>query len=208
MSVFSDIAARLDGMGIGGGVFLGRALEPALRADLTAAVPVAGELPFVRGETVLPDDLMPDDVVVVGHPNYLGGFDPVAGPHRTLVVYDPTLGAHREIHGASAVVTKPGAADVAATGVATTTASYLARRLSQIGTVQPAFAPRSPVLIVLLPYDPRPVAERVESGTALGSDYPELPGGLRIEVPVAMAEIERRAYAAELETVIIEMGSS
>ncbi len=175
-----------------------RALDPAIRVDLKNR-PNAEELPFVRGQTVVVEgETRP---VVLGHPNYLGMFEPQndaetilvvgrwnllrpAAPSATLVVVDEAVdrvSAERLLDGARALL----------------------KRLRQIRGVQPAWKPQSPVLTMLLPRDVGPITG-VDAIVTSVLDYPELPGGVRIEVTgdVSTADITR--YAATLERAIIQ----
>ena len=73
--------------------------------------------------------------------------------------------------------------------------------MRQIQNVHLAFKPRSPILIVLLP---RPVDAKALPATMddLAGIYPELPGGLRIELTADVTTSDISRYAAILEQVM------
>ncbi len=185
-------------------VLIARALHPALRSTARRALPDLVELPHISGRTVIPGDVGDNDLVVLGHPNYLGGFDhlPVRGQH--LVIAD---GAGMEIEDL------PPGADIAVLGAVTAgpdairgraRARLLVKRLRQVKGVTVAFMPSTPVAILLLTVDPSRVAAAFDSAAvrALPTDYPEFPGGLRVVIPPDMAAAGEDAYAASLQDAI------
>jgi hypothetical protein len=185
-------------------VLIARALHPALRSTARRALPDLVELPHISGRTVIPGDVGDNDLVVLGRPNYLGGFDhlPVRGQH--LVIAD---GAGMEIEDL------PPGADIAVLGAVTAgpdairgrdQARLLVKRLRQVKGVTVAFMPSTPVAILLLAVDPSRVAAAFDSAAvrALPADYPEFPGGLRVVMPPDMAAAGEDAYAASLQDAI------
>ena len=148
---------------------------------------------------------MPDsctDTVVVGHPNYFGVFDRADGP-RAIVV----TGAWSQLRpvplGAFVVAAVDGVPEPVAVR-ALSDARRLTKRLRQVRGVQLAIRPKSPVIIVLLPFQPGPLVLATPGVTALGGDFPEYPGGIRIELPVNDVEYDPSGYAASLEQFIME----
>jgi len=182
--------------------YLARALDPGLRAALTAAIDDTVELPHVAGRTVVPTDVGEDDLVVVGWPNHLGCFDDVDGPGRRLVVADGAGASLEPLPADSDSVMLGRLVAVDEARVAREQTRLLVKRLRQLRGVRPAFMPASPIAIVLLPVDATQVAEAaaLPPVTALSTDYPEFPGGLRIVVPPQMAREDLEAYAATLQT--------
>ena len=185
-------------------VVLARALHPALRTSVRRALPDLVELPHISGRTVIPGDVGGNDLIVLGHPNYLGGFDdpPVRGRH--FVIAD---GAGMEIEDL------PSGTEVAVLGDVTARpdairardqARLLVKRLRQTKGVTVAFIPSTPVAILLLASDPNRVAAAFDSAAvlALPADYPEFPGGVRVVIPRDMAAVEEDAYAASLQSAI------
>ena len=169
-------------------VFVARALDPGLRTALSALHEYE-ELPFVRGRTVLPADLTPGDLVVAGHPNHLGVFDLPEAP--TWIAVTGRWSSLADARNASTAVptADPVALDVA--GPLLESAVDLTKRLSQLPGVTIPFPPVCPVLVALLPIDPGLV-----SGEPLRA-YPELPGGLRIEVGPGVDPEEYAAGVSE-----------
>lgn len=162
------------------------------------------ELPHIAGRTVVPADVGEDALVVVGWPNHLGRFDPAEGPGRRFIVADG-LGASLEpLPLAADSVTIERLVAGADARVGREQARLLVKRLRQLRGVRPAFMPVAPIAIILLPVDAVRVAETVSlpSVTALSTDYPEFPGGLRVVMPPQMAREELEAYAATLQTAI------
>lgn len=154
-------------------VLVARALDPGLRTALSAFGEYE-ELPFARGRTVLPADLSPGDLVVAGHPNHLGVFDLPEAPAWIAVTGRWSSLAEATDASEAVPMGEPVRLDVA--GALLESAVDLAKRLSQLPGVTIAFPPVCPVLVALLPIDPGSV-----SGEPLTA-YPELPGGLRIEL--------------------------
>jgi len=183
----------------GGGPFgFSRALAPETRQELRG-LPGAHELPAIRGRTVIPADYRHS--VVVGHPNYLGAFRRTSERLARLICL---TGAWSELQpipdGAVTIVAHPSQPLQVAMS-ALENARHLAKLVRQIPGVHLAFKPRSPILILLLP---RAVPSKILPGTArtLAGVYPELPGGLRIELTTDMTTADITRYAATLEQVI------
>lgn len=166
-------------------VFVARAIDPTLRADLSSSVEYE-ELPFVRGRTVVPPDLTPGDLVVAGHPNFLGVFDRPDVARWIAVTGRWSSLDERSPANAAVSIADPIPADV--TGSLLESALELAKRLGQLPGVGVPFEPQCPVVVALLPFDPGLF------GDAL-TGYPELPGGLRIELTPG---VDTTQYAAEL----------
>ena len=183
----------------GGGPFgFSRALAPETRQELRR-LPSARELPAVRGRTVIPADF--GHPVVVGHPNYLGAFERVRESSTPLICLTGAWSALQPVpEGAATVVTDPSYSRQVATS-ALEEARHLAKLVRQIPGAHLAFKPRSPILVVLLP---RSVAEYAFPETVgfLDGVYPELPGGIRIELKPDMTTADITRYAAILEQVI------
>lgn len=176
-------------------VFVARALEPSMRRSVVEACD-AVELPFVRGRVVVPPDLADDDLVVAGHPNHLGIFD-LPGVRWLAVI--GRWSALREAPDAVSTVTTQPPLDAGTAATALAAAEHLAKLLGQLGGVTVAFPVESPVLVLLLAGSSDRVAAQLQGATTLDG-YPELPGGLRIEVQVNDVE----GYAAALERAISE----
>ncbi len=175
-----------------------RALAPEIRRELSS-LPDCEELPFVRGQTVIAQsEVRP---VVLGHPNHLGMFEP---PHDgpTVVLTGRWSNLRPTMPGASIIAVEP-AVGRGASERAMDDARTLLMRLRQIRGAQPAWKPQSPVLIMLLPRAVAPFAETHVIDTA-GLSYPELPGGIRIEVVGDVSGADVTRYAASLERVIIQ----
>lgn len=182
---------------LGGGPFgFSRALAPDIRQELRQ-LRAARELPAVRGRTVIPADY--GRPVVVGHPNYLGGFEPEHSA-RAICLTGPWSALEPIPEGVATVVVAPSHPRHPATS-ALENARQLAKHVRQIPGVHLAFKPRSPILVLLLPYlaDDNTLPETMDT---LDGSYPEFPGGLRIELTPDMTEIDITRYAAILERVI------
>ncbi len=107
-----------------------------------------------------------------------------AAPSATLVVADGAVdrvSAERSLDGARALL----------------------KRLRQIRGVQPAWKPQSPVLTMLLSRDVGPITG-VDAIVTSVLDYPELSGGVRVEVTGAVSPADITRYAATLERAIIQ----
>lgn len=173
-----------------------RALAPEIRWELDH-LPASQELPTVRGRTVVPAAY--GHPVVVGHPNYLGQFESKT-PDRSICL----TGAWSALEpvparAAEVAVTSSHPRHLAARALER--ARHLAKRVRQIQGVGLAFKPRSPILVLLLP---RPVATQALPATmdVLAGVYPELPGGLRIELTADMSTSDISRYAGILEQVM------
>lgn len=196
--VVSRIRDHLDGVER---VFVSRGLAPGWRDGLAAKTRTV-ELPCVRGEAVLPPDLGHDDVVIIGHPNWLGRFDPAPLHARAIVIAEPRLGAHRPLPSGEAVVVG-GVADPETATAGWHRARKLAKALKQLSGVMPAYGtPQSAVFIVLLGVDPGPMAGVLPGpAEAVSGAYPELPGGVRLDAS-GVAETDVAAYAAAMEYAV------
>lgn len=162
-------------------LLVARALDPSLRGELEASVEYE-ELPFIRGRTVVPEGLDDADLVVAGHPNFLGIFDLPAAPRWVAVGGTWSSLAVAVGVAAEVAVAVPVDIDVARRSRQATV--ELAKQVSQLRGVTVAFPPASPVLIVLVPTDPATVAARMSlPGCTALSAFEELPGGVRIEPP-------------------------
>lgn len=172
-----------------------RALPPGLRRSLRA-LPGAEELPFVRGRTVLPAHY--ERPVVVGHPNFFGLFERPASEH--LVCVTGRWSNLRPLPPDAAVAETDASVPLDVATDALAAARMLAKRMRQLPGVHLAFKLQSPILILLVP--------RVESvrGTpgveVVSGAYPELPGGLRIELAEDALGTDLSRYAATLEQTI------
>lgn len=174
-----------------------RALSRDLRRSL-ATLAGAEELPFVRGRTVIPAQY--GRTVVVGHPNFFGLFEKPSSEHLVCVT-----GRWSSLvplpAGAAAVATDASvprnAAEDALNGM-----RNLAKRLRQIPGVHVAFKPQSPILVLLVPW--ADAAQGIAGIEALSHAYPELPGGIRIELTDDELGVDLNRYAATLEQAISE----
>ena len=137
--------------------------------------------------------------VVVGHPNYLGVFElERATPLICLTGVWSVLQPVPE--GATTVVVDPSHPLPLATR-ALENIRALAKHLRQITGVHLALKPRSPILVLLAP---RSVAADTlpEAAETLNGVYPELPGGLRVELTPDMTTGDITRYAAILEQIL------
>jgi hypothetical protein len=185
-------------------VLLSRALDPVLRDALDGRLSRYAELPHISGKTVIPGDVGANDLVVLGHPTYLGGFDDPGAAGHSLLVADGTGMSIRDLPpGAGVVVVGPvvGKAEAVRTR---DHARLLVKRMRQTKGVREAFMPASATAILLLPVDPARVAALFgsPSARALAVDYPEFPGGLRVSFPPGIEGVEEHAYAASLQEAI------
>lgn len=182
-----------------GDLAVSRALTPSLKSLLLRR-PGARELPCIRGHTIVPE-IVPD-TLVVGYPNHLGVFDRAVGAQTILLT--GVWSALRPLPNdtTTVVVEEPATsktADVALDGT-----RWLAKRLRQLRGVQLAIKPQSPIIVVLLPVTPGSQALAVAGVTALGDDFPEYAGGIRIEPPFDEVGFDLSRYAADLERFILE----
>ncbi len=184
---------------IAGPLGVSRALHPDIKAELLS-LPDSRELPCVRGRTVVPGSF--DGTVVVGYPNHLGVFDDAQG-ERTIALTGRWSALRPVPEGVTVIALEdavPG--DVAARSLADV--RRLAKRLRQLKGVQVAIRPKSPVIVVLLPFSASADDLGTPGVTALNGDFPEYPGGIRIEIPVDAAGFDLTRYAAGLERAIME----
>lgn len=148
------------------------------------------ELPFVRGRTIIPEDLGSGDLVIAGHPNFLGIFDlPRAVPWIAVTGRWSSLMA---AEGAIGELPLEPAVSREEAEVLLGSVRDLAKSVGQLRGVSIAFPPESPVLVALVAVDP--TAIDLPGCTPLDT-FEELPGGLRIEAP-------QPGYAAALEQAI------
>lgn len=186
-----EIVALLDGP-----FGYSRALAPRLRSNLRM-IPGSQELPCVRGQTVIPEGF--DRRVIVGHPNYLGVFEDRA-PTSALYLTSRWSALRDLPADALCVATEPSADGRLATDTLRH-ARLLSKHIRQLPGVEIAFKPQSPILIVLTPQVR--LGPNTEPGmTPIGSDYPELPGGIRIELTQDAGSDQISRYAASLEWTI------
>lgn len=173
-----------------------RALEPDIR-QLLSACPDAQELPAVRGRTVIPAGF--EDPVVVGHPNYLGRFE--AEPSSPLICVTGAWSALQPVPDDATTLGRKSTHPRSLATHALESARLLAKRVRQIPGVQLAFRPHSPILILLLPHGATGHA-LPDTMKTLGNEYPEFPGGLRIELTSDVTPSEITRYAAAIERII------
>ena len=161
--------------------YLSRGLSPALRRRVAAETSVV-DVPL-RGVRAVPIEPC-DGVVVGGHPNELGGFDPV--PEGGIVVVDPSCRGLRPLPVGAEAVTGPARWRDPAPLVPV--ARRLAKRLAQLRGVS-TLGPEAPVVVALLPV--------VDGVDAVGSrvELPELPGGIRIVVEDTDFDVDARVDA-------------
>ena len=178
---------------------MSRALAPGLKESLLRR-PGARELPCIRGRTVVPDAV--PDTLVAGYPNHLGVFDPAKGL-RTILVTGVWSGLRSLPDDTTAVaIEEPATRELSE--VALDGTRWLAKRLRQIRGVQLAIKPQSPIIVALLPSTPAASVLAVAGVTALGADFPEYAGGIRIEPPFNAGGFDLSRYAADLERSIVE----
>jgi len=188
---FETIARHLDGP-----FGYSRALAPGLR-DSLSALPGSRELPFVRGRVVIPKDF--SQTVVVGFPNYLGVFEDQPGANAVYVTGRWTR--LRVLPENVPSVSLEPSAEPHLAAEALESGRLLTKRLRQLAGVQIAIRPQSPILTVLVPRVGEIVGE--PPGMALLEEfYPELPGGIRIELPQDARGAELSRYAAAVEETI------
>lgn len=196
------IVARIFEAG-GRGLAVSRALDPDLRRQLLARTGTR-ELPCVRGRTVVPDTWK--DTVVVGYPNYLGVFD--GGGDGRLIVLTGAWSGLRPTPDDAMVIAIEEAAPKNVAARALGDVRRLAKRLRQLRGVQVAIRPQSPLIVALLPFSPGPGLLALPGVTALEGDFPEYPGGVRIEPPPDETDSGLSRYAGDLERLITEEASA
>ena len=173
-----------------------RALTPEVRRQLSDR-PDAREFPAVRGRTVVPAVF--EYPVVVGHPNYLGGFE--AGLPAPLIFVTGAWSALQPVPDEATALVMESTHPRSLATRALESARLLAKRVQQLPGVHLAFRPRSPILIVLLPHAVRADA-LPDTMHTVGNEYPEFPGGLRIELTSDVTPPEITRYAAAIERII------
>jgi len=154
------------------------------------------ELPVLRGRTLVPSDW--EGTVVLGHPNYFGRFEPV-GPGREEVRLTGTWSALRPVPPTAAVVAMRSAVSNETATASLEAIRRLSKRLKQLPGVALAVRPQSPVLIVLTPDAVMSDGPWVHDVSVLGGDFPEFPGGIRIEMPTDVTGSDLVRYADDLE---------
>lgn len=168
----------------------------ALSLDLCeamASLPGSQELPFVRGRTVIPAGF--DRNVIVGFPNHLGVFDNQDLPNAVYLT--GRWSGLRTLPGDARTFSLEPTVDRQVANVALEAARLLSKRLRQLRGVQIAFKPQSPILVVLAPRAGRGFGGK-PGMTLLGDRYPELPGGIRLEMPQDARRDELNRYAADV----------
>jgi hypothetical protein len=138
-------------------------------------------VPVIAGQTVWATALTePSHVQVVEQPNYFGRFEQGRPTDDSAVtVWRWGDGAKQQVGSIVELDTHVGTAE---------TTRHLAGALRQLpGTWLPHGQPESPWFIISLPANPdRVVADLVSIGCrgcdVMGTDFPEFPGGMRIEV--------------------------
>ncbi|MGB9359551.1 MAG: hypothetical protein WCC01_13450 [Acidimicrobiia bacterium] len=173
-----------------------RALAPGLQ-DSLRALPGSQQLPFVRGRVVVPEDFV--STVVVGFPNYFGVFEDQQVANAVYVTGRWTrlriLPENARSVGLDPSAEPHLAAELLESG------RLLAKRLRQLAGVQIAIRPQSPILTLLVPRV-NEIAGEIPGVKLLGRRYPELPGGIRIELPPDARGAELSRYAASVEETI------
>ena len=137
--------------------------------------------------------------VVVGHPNYLGVFErECAAP---LICLAGAWSALRHVPEGATTVVVDASHPLPLAKRALENVRTLAKHVRQIPGVHLALKPRSPILVLLAP---RSVAGNAlpETVDTLDGVYPELPGGLRVELTPDTTAIDVTRYAAILEQII------
>ncbi len=174
-------------------------MQPDIKVQLLG-LPGSRELPCISGHTVVPSSC--DATLVVGHPNHLGVFDG-ARATRTIVLTG-RWSALRPVPTGATVIPLEDSIPEHVAAIALAHVRQLAKRLRQLKGLQVAIRPRSPVLIVLLPFSSGVDGFTFPGVTTLESHFPEYPGGVRIEPPFDEAGFDVSRYAAGLEQVIME----
>lgn len=178
-------------------IAVSHAIDPALRSALLTREGTC-ELPCVRGRTVVPGAWR--GAVVVGHPNYLGVFDQVR--HRRIILLTGRWAELRPISAGPTIVPVEGPVSKTDSLVALEEARRLVKRLRQVRGVHVAIRPQSPVIIALLPNRLHAGAPPPPGTTALGGEFPEYPGGVRIELPEGESRGHFDRYAAGVEQFV------
>jgi hypothetical protein len=174
-----------------------RALPPAQKRDLLDTG--AGvELPALRGRTVIPADWnLP---VVLGHPNYFGRFEADVPEGAVLVI--GRWGARRPQPAGTTRIETRTPVEAGAAADLLERARRLAKRLVQHRGLHVPFVPESPVIVALLPRPVETDAAAAGGVIPLARDFPEFPGGVRIELPVDSVTVGGVGYAERLEGLI------
>ena len=157
------------------------------------------ELPAIGGRTVIPADW--DLPVILGHPNYFGRFERDRADSTTILLTGPWAALHATPPDAVSLPCEA-AVTTALAEMLTRRARHLAKRLRQHRGVVIPFLPESPVIVALLPGSPHPDAASGEGVTFLAGDFPEFPGGVRIELPGDAATADGVRYAERLERLV------
>jgi hypothetical protein len=172
-----------------------RALDPELKRTLLECGR-ATEFPVLRGRTVVPDTW--DGPVVFGHPNYLGVFE-YSRERGGDVRLTGTWSALKTIPPDDVGVVVERAAPADRSVAALEAARLIAKRLRQLPGINVALRPQAPIVIALSPRRVRPDQPMLPGLTALGGEFPEYPGGYRIEIPDDVSGRDVLRYAADLE---------
>lgn len=137
--------------------------------------------------------------VVVGHPNYLGAFE--RDTSAPLVCLAGEWAALRSVpDNARRLEVAPSYPQIVAAS-ASENARRFAKQVRQLAGVHVAFRVQCPIVVLLLPRLPSP--DRLPDGVeALEGAYPELPGGLRVELAPDVTTEDITRYAAILEQII------
>ena len=136
--------------------------------------------------------------VVVGHPNFFGMFEDLPLTH--LVYVTGRWSNLRPLRPDATVVARDVSVPRNAAADSLERMRNLAKRLRQIPGVHLAFKPQSPILVLLVP---RLEAVKDMPGIEVVSGaYPELPGGIRIELDDDASGIDLNRYAGVFEETI------
>ncbi|MEN8234003.1 MAG: hypothetical protein ABFR89_03680 [Actinomycetota bacterium] len=180
-------------------LWVSRALEPGLRDELTKAIGVS-ELPILRGRTVVPESI--EGTVILGHPNYLGRFE---HPPNAPVLWIPGLWSElRPLPDGARVTALTSSGTVEETQRHVERTRRFAKQLRQISGVDLVAMPETPVLVILAAFNPSEHVDSLRGVSRLGADFPELPGAVRIEVPLDMTGPRFDRYAASVVGEITE----
>ena len=181
-----------------GRVGVSRALPVALK-DRLLSNRGATELPVLRGVTIVPDDWV--GTVVVGHPNYFGRFEPVCDCDHEIRLTGAWAALRSMPGGSVAIRTAEQLPTTIAEG-RLADARLVARRLGQLPGVQTALRIQSPIIVVVTPGTDQAVETALPGVTVLGRDFPEYPGGVRIELPGDVGDFDGVRYAGALEELL------
>ncbi len=176
-------------------VGVSRALPVALKNRLLAK-PGTVELPVLRGITVVPDGW--SGTVIFGHPNYFGRFEPPCGCEHEIR-YTGAWASLRDMPERADPMQTADPVPAAFAEQRLADARLIARRLGQLPGVQVAVRIQSPIVVVVTPGIEVNIETSIAGTTILGRDFPEYPGGLRIELPADVGDFDVVRYAGALE---------